>query len=602
MFRDIRWRIAIPYIVLILVVMVGLTIYLSRTTRDAQLEGLETGLLAEARAVAESAKPFLASPTEEGLDDLARQWSDILQARVTIIGLDGTVLGESDEDRTQMDNHLNRPEIQQALESGAGISIRYSRTIGRDMMYGAAPIELNGQTVAIARVALPLQQIEANIGRLQRVILTTALLAAAAAVVVAVIIAGRTARSIHRLTQVARRMAAGDLDARLYLAPRDDLGDLTQTFNYMADQLRDRVTDLADEQGRLAAILENMADGMLITDWMGRVTLINPAAVRLLGVDEGEAIGRSFAEVVRHHELIEAWQFGCEKGQENEAAVELARQGPFIRMIVSPLETVGQQSCLVILQDLTRIRRLETVRRDFISNISHELRTPLASLKALVETLRDTALDDPPAAKHFLDLADTEVDALTQMVEELLELTRIESGMVPLRLSLTAVEDIIYPPVDRLRHQAERHHQTLVVDLPGGLPQVLSDAPRAQQVVGNLVHNAIKFTPDRGEISVRAKVGEDGAAVTFSVKDNGVGIPAGELPRIFERFYKADRARSSGGTGLGLAIARHLVQAHGGRIWAKSTEGKGSTFYFTLPVASEGTQGGEEVELADTGG
>jgi two-component system phosphate regulon sensor histidine kinase PhoR len=590
MFQDIRWRIAIPYVILILVVMGGLTIYLSRTTRDAQLEALRNSLLVQARTLSASLQPSFDNVGAEGLDQQANLWSELLRARVTIIGTDGTVLGESDEDRELMNNHLNRPEVQQALVRGEGSSIRFSQTLDTDMMYAAVPLEKAGEIIAIVRIALPLEQIERNIGQLQRAILTAALIASAAAVVVAVVIAGRTSRSVHRLTQVANRMAAGDLDARLRLAPRDDLGDLTRAFNYMGDQLRDRVHDLADERGRLAAVLDNMADGVLITDGMGRVGMINPAAARLLRVDSEEAIGRSFAEVTRHHGLIESWQQGFDQRQEQMTAVEIDRKGTFVQMIVSPLDMADGQGYLVILQDLTRIRRLETVRRDFISNISHELRTPLASLKALVETLRDGAMDDPPAAKRFLDHAEYEVDALTQMVEELLELTRIESGMVPLRLSPTPVSDVVLPPVDRFRRQAERHDLSLIVDLPDDLPPVMSDASRAQQVVGNLVHNSIKFTPEGGMVTIRAKLGGDEPVVVISVQDTGTGIPASELPRIFERFYKADQSRSSGGIGLGLAIAKHLTQAHGGRIWAKSKGGKGSTFYFTLPIAGESSE------------
>lgn len=609
MFQDIRWRITIPYVILILVVMGGLTIYLSRTTREAQLEALRDTLLAQAQAVSASLQPTFDPDSVEDLDQMANRWSDLLQARVTIIGIDGTVLGESDEDRAQMNNHLNRPEIQQALGSGQGNSIRRSQTLETEMMYAAVPLEKAGETMAIVRVSLPLEQIENNIGQLQGAILTAALIASLAAAVVAVIIAERTSRSVHRLTQVANRMAAGDLDARLYLAPRDDLGDLTRAFNYMGDQLRDQVHDLAEQRSRLAAVLDNMADGVLITDGVGKVRLINPAASHLLGVGQKEAIGRSFAEVTRHHDLIESWQQGFIQRQERMTAVEMDQKGTFVQMIVSPLDTAGEQGCLVILQDLTRIRRLETVRRDFISNISHELRTPLASLKALVETLRDSAIDDPPAARNFLDHAEYEVDALTQMVEELLELTRIESGMVPLQLTPTPVADVVIPAVDRFRRQAERHDLTLIVDLPGDLPPVLSDASRAQQVVGNLVHNAIKFTPDGGTITIRAKLGGSEPVVVFSVRDTGTGIPISELSRIFERFYKADRARSSGGTGLGLAIAKHLTQAHGGRIWAKSKQGKGSTFYFTLPIAEESIDeegeispedGAEDVEVVDT--
>jgi two-component system phosphate regulon sensor histidine kinase PhoR len=486
-----------------------------------------------------------------------------------------------------MDNHLDRPEVLQAKNRGEGTSIRYSHTLNTDMLYAAVPAKEGNEILGFARVALPLQLVQANVDQLQRAILTAAAIAAVAAIVLAVFLAGRITRSVRRLTRLAGRLAGGDLDARSHITTADDLGDLGRALNYMADELRDRVNELADERGRLEAVLDNMADGVVITDNRGWVSMINPAAAHLLHVTEDDAIGRSFAEIAWHHDLIELWQRACGRREEEDAVIELGLQDTFMRMIVSPLQTSGRDHCLVILQDLTRIRRLETVRRDFLSNISHELRTPLASLKALVETLQQ-ALDDPPAARRFLFRADQEVDALSQMVEELLELARIESGKVPLRLAETAVTDVLLPPVERLRPQSDRRHLKLIIDVPDDLPPVLSDAARAQQVVGNLLHNAIKFTPDGGTITISAKSRNDGSFVVFSVQDTGPGIPAAELPRIFERFYKADRARSSGGTGLGLAISRHLVEAHGGEIWAKSKVGKGSAFYFSLPVASSG--------------
>jgi two-component system phosphate regulon sensor histidine kinase PhoR len=289
--------------------------------------------------------------------------------------------------------------------------------------------------------------------------------------------------------------------------------------------------------------------------------------------------------VARDHRIIALWQQCREQGGERIEPVEVDRQGPFLQAIVAPLQDAEPRACLVILQDLTQVRRLETVRRDFISNISHELRTPLASLRALADTLRDGALEDPPAARRFLDRMETEVDALTQMVQELLELSRIESGQVPFRLAPVAVADVVLAPVERLRPQAERFVLRLAVDLPPDLPPVLADAERIQQVVTNLVHNAIKFTPSGGEVTVSAAAGE--GEVVVSVHDTGVGIPADDLPRIFERFYKADQARSGGGTGLGLAIAKHIVQGHGGRIWAESIEGRGSTFYFSLSAVNQ---------------
>ena len=588
MFRDIRWRIATPYVVLILLVMGGLVVYVTREARQAQIQILQNSLLVEARGLADLARPLLVSADIEGTDELAKRWSELVDRRITLIAADGTVLGESDQDPAQMGSHLSRPEVRQALTVGQGTSVRYSQTLDVDMLYAAVPVEAGDEIIGFARVALPLSLVQANVDQLQRAILTAAVIAAFAAIVLAILMAGPITRSIRRLIQVAGRLADGDLDARLYLTSDDDLGDLGRAFNFMADELRDRVNDLADERGRLEAVLENMADGVVITDDRGQVSLINPAASRLLHADEKQSIGRSFAEVAWHHDLIELWQRACGQQEEEDAVIEIGLQDTFMRMIVSPLLTSGQHDCLVILQDLTRIRRLETVRRDFLSNISHELRTPLASLKALVETLQHGALDDPPAAQRFLGRADQEVDALSQMVEELLELTRIESGKVPLRLNETAVEDVILPPIERLRPQSDRHHLNLVVDLADDLPPVLSDTSRTQQVVGNLLHNAIKFTPDGGTITLGAKLQSGGTFVVFSVRDTGIGIPAAELPRIFERFYKADRARSSSGTGLGLAISRHLVEAHGGEIWAKSKEGKGSTFFFSLPVAAGG--------------
>ncbi len=313
--------------------------------------------------------------------------------------------------------------------------------------------------------------------------------------------------------------------------------------------------------------------------------LINPAASRLLSATEGSALGHSFAQVVRNYRLIELWQACRNEGKEQVAAVETDRLGLFLQAIVTPFHEADSSGYLVILQDLTQIRRLETVRRDFISNISHELRTPLAALKALVDTLRDGALEDPPAAERFLNRMETEVDALTQMVQELLELSRIESGRAPLHLEPVQASDVVLPPVEHLRPQAERAGLTLIVALPPDLPPLQADAERIRQVVTNLVHNAVKFTPPGGQVTVSAE--QAGAEVVIKVNDTGVGIPADDLPRIFERFYKADRARSGGGTGLGLAIARHIVQAHGGRIWVESVEGQGSTFYFSLPAAGE---------------
>jgi len=611
MLHTLRWRIAIPYIALIVLAMLGLLLYLTGFVRQARLADLRAQLADDARLVGDAlaSQPAWTEPTAT-FDDAARHYANLLGARVTIIATDGTVVGESHENRAQMDSHLFRPEVQQALAKGMGSSLRFSETLDQQMMYVAVTATGGGAT-RIVRVALPAQQVEASVAHLRGAIILAGLLATLGAALLAVFLAWRAVRPVRQLTDVVQRMAGGDLGARLLPTTRDEVGTLARSFNQMADRLRGTITTLSEERSRLAAVLETMADGALITDEDGRVRLINPAAARLLGTDTEAALGRTLAEVARDYRIISLWQRCREQGTEQVEPVEMGRQGPFFQIVVTPLQGGPSSACLVILQDLTRVRQLETVRRDFISNVSHELRTPLASLKALVETLRGGALEDAAAAPRFLDRMEAEVDAMTQIVQELLELSRIESGRAPLQMVAVPAEEIILPSVERLRPQAERAGLQLTVELPPDLPSVLADAERIRQAITNVLHNAIKFTPAGGRIAVRASLakgdmgirrqGDKGTreqgdkeiatlplslspCLLVSVEDTGVGIAEDDLPRIFERFYKADRARSGGGTGLGLSIARHIVEAHGGRIWAESVEGRGSTFYLTLPI------------------
>ncbi len=585
MFHTIRWRIAVPYLLLILLAMVGLMLYGSYAVRAAYLDELEKRLTDEARLLADVLEPQLLDTwAEDALQDTVDRSAALIEARVTVIAIDGTVVGESHEDRAQMDNHLYRPEVQGALASGQGSSVRFSHTLGYDMMYVAVPITDEEEILGFVRVALSLQQVETSVARLRWAILGAGLVTTVVAIALAIVVAERTARPLRELTAVAELMAQGELGARLHPSARDEIGQLTRSFNYMADQLQEKVSALTEERRQLAAVLENMADGVLIVGGDGRVRLINPSAASLLGTTREAALGLSFAQATRHHELIDVWR-GCqEAGSERIELLQMGAEALFWRVIVTPLEDKDGRGSLVILQDLTELHRLQTIRQDFLGNVSHELRTPLASLRALVDTLRDGAMEDPPAARRFLDHMETEVDALTQIIQESLELSRIESGRVPLRLSPTAVPDVVLAAVERLRPQAERAGLLVQLNLPEGLPRVLADQERVQQVITNLVHNAIKFTPAGGEIHIGADLADD--EVVISVRDTGIGIADEDLSRVFERFYKSDRARSGGGTGLGLAIAKHIVQGHGGRIWASSVEGQGSTFSLSLPISN----------------
>ncbi len=334
---------------------------------------------------------------------------------------------------------------------------------------------------------------------------------------------------------------------------------------------------LESERARLAAVLEQMTDGVLIADEQGVIQFANPAAGRLF--QTSNPVHRSVTEVVRHHQLVEAWQRCQRTGEMQSESVEVPIRRQYLQLVIVPDKHGG--GSLLLVQDLTRVRRLETVRRDFISNVSHELRTPLASLKALTETLQNGALADPEAGPRFLGRIAAEVDALTQMAQELLDLSRIESGQVELERAPLSPKSLLASAADRMRMQAERAGLKLIISCDDDLPHVNADNSRLEQVLVNLIHNAVKFTKPGGEILLLAE--SDTGGVRFAVKDSGVGIPADDLSRIFERFYKSDRSRAGGGTGLGLSIARHIVEAHGGRIWAESEEGKGSTFFFSIP-------------------
>src|SRR5687767_324556 len=330
------------------------------------------------------------------------------------------------------------------------------------------------------------------------------------------------------------------------------------------------------ERLRLATVLDQITDGVLIADATGLVQFANPAAGRLFQF--GNPLHHSIAEVVRNHQLVEAWRRCQQTRQMQSESVEVPARHQFLQLVVIPDQHAS--GSLLLVQDLTHLRRLETVRRDFVSNLSHELRTPLASLKALAETLQEGALDDPPAARRFIDQIQIEVDALTQMVTELLELSKIESGRFSLDLVRVAACDLLDSALKRMQLQAERAGLSLCVECGDDLPNIHIDSQRIEQVLVNLIHNAVKFTQLGGEVTLLAEA--DNGFVRFAVRDTGTGIPADEVTRIFERFYRVDKSRTGSGTGLGLSIAKHIVEAHGGKIWAESTEGEGSTFYFTI--------------------
>lgn len=390
----------------------------------------------------------------------------------------------------------------------------------------------------------------------------------------------RLRRKLDEYTRTIQQATRVEFSPENLQADFEDIEPLSDAVHALARSMATRLSNLESERARLEATLTQMTDGVLIVDTQGRIQMTNPAAEKMFG--EGKSlIGKTVSVALRHHLLIETWR-KCQQSHEMQSdSVELGVMRKFLQIIAIPDKHAN--GAILLVQDLTRIRRLETVRRDFISNVSHELRTPLASLRALTETLQEGALEDPPAARRFLGRIQTEVDALTQMATELLELSRIESGQVPLARKPILPTDLLHSAADRMKMQAERAGHSLQVVCAKDLPYINADLPRLEQVLVNLIHNAVKFTQPGGEIILTAVPNE--RYILFSVQDHGTGIPSDDLPRIFERFYRVDRSRTGGGTGLGLSIAKHLVEVHDGKIWAESREGEGSTFFFTIPTS-----------------
>jgi two-component system phosphate regulon sensor histidine kinase PhoR len=555
--------------------------YLTNSTRNSQLDNLRSQLENEARITAEASLPGLFS--EDGsntLDALAKRLGEQTDTRITIIAVNGTVLGDSEEDPVTMENHANRPEISDALSAGFGESTRYSITLGQKMMYIAVPISNQGKILGIARVSLPLTTVESLVNHVTVSIVVAMIVAALLVILAAWFIARITTRPIRELTTASREIASGELGQKITIETRDEVGELAQAFNEMSLELKGLVDTISGDRARLATILDNMTDGVIMTDIEGNILLANKAARKLFNIRD--EIERPLIEVVRDYEMDEVLKL-CLKTTETQAIqYESGESKSFIRAIAIPLYEDKLAGVLLLLQDLTELRNLQTTRRELIGNISHEFRTPLASIKAMAETLRDGAIDDKEAAADFLVRIDDEVERLTQIVAELTELSRIETGQTELKLEPVNLNLLVDEVITQLSPQTERQQLTVEKRLDVNLPAVQVDRERIRQTIVNLVHNAIKFTDPGGKITVATQARDN--STTVDISDTGIGIAKSDLPHVFERFYKGDRARSGGGTGMGLAIAKHVVEAHGGSIRVQSKEGRGSTFSLSLPL------------------
>jgi len=565
--------------------MIFLGVYVANTTRNAGLNQITTQLQNDAYLVAELCRTYISgTPQQSELDNIAKTSGAQINNRITIIAKDGTVLGDTDQDPLLMENHSSRTEVIQALADGIGQSTRYSITDKKDMMYVAVTIKDNDNIVGIARVSLPLTQINNSVNNAVATIIVVTVLSGIVVIVAAAIITRMITRPVRRITRAAEQITTGRIRQMIQIDTDDEIGRLSHAFNEMSTGLKNTMDNLEEEQDKIVTVLSGITDGVIMLDPNRNVILANPAAEKLFDFNFNSTRGQPLIEAVKDHEVDELSEKSLSGNRQHTAQLYSVKSN-FLRVIASPLTINKMTGVLLLFQDLTEMRSLQTMRREFIGNVSHEIRTPLAGIRAIVDTLREGAINDRQATINFLTRLDIEVDRITQLINELIELSRIESGKAQLRLESFGINKLAEEILARLNPQAERKNISIIRKLNHSLPEIKADRERISQVITNILHNAIKFTPDGGRITVSTAHDENN--ITLHIEDTGIGISAEDLPHIFERFFKADKSRSTSGTGLGLAISKHIIQTHGGKIWVESDSGKGSVFSFSLPLKTD---------------
>ena len=584
----LRTRMIVTAVAASAAALVALLVLIGPTLRSRALERERETLLAEARLMARVVAEHLArAGTFADLDPIVDAAASEVRARVTIIDLDGRVVADSTvsgPELAALENHGQRPEVLAALASGAGSSVRHSATLGVDLMYAAVPVRVGRDVRGVSRVAHSLTEIDGQVAALRRSVGLALLLAFVITVPLATLLSNSLVGPLREIMQAARQFAAGDLDSRIRVERRDELGELGRILNQAVVQLQQRLGELGRDRARTTAILSAMEEGVLAVDHKG-VVLVASDALRQ-HFDLSEPLGRHYLEVVRQREVGEILEGVLRDGERRTSEIEVPRLHLVFAVtgVSFPGSDGSPHGAILTFHNVTERRRLERVRRDFVANASHELRTPLTSIRGFVEALEDGATADPALATRFLGKIHLQADRMAALADDLLELSRLESEERPpawMTVRPAAVAAEVAASLAAFaseRSIALAHHDA-------GAPEVVSDEECLHRILENIVDNALKYTQEGGHVEVITSSAADGGAVV-EVRDDGPGIAAEHLPRIFERFYRVDKARSRelGGTGLGLAIVKHLAESVGARVAVTSEPGKGSRFSVHLPL------------------
>lgn len=589
--RKLLWQLYPSYLIITLLSLVSMAWYATDAVNEITRRETVTRLKAGAVLIQEMLSGRFSREHAGSVDALCKKLGQTLEIRITIMLASGSTLGDSMEDPARMDDHSHRPEVRDALAGKIGVTERQSFTLNRRMMFVALPVVDNGTIIGIVRTAVSVEDVWRTLRSTYIRFGIESLIIVVLAALIGLYVSYRINRPIAAMKEGAIRFARGELDYRLRTPRSEEMADLAEALNSMAAQLHDRLMTVTRQRNELEAVLFSMVEAVLVVDTDERVVRLNRAAKRLLSIKVRDYEGRSMAEVIRNTDLqgFVKWALVSKDPVEARIAV-IGDPDRFLQAHGTTLSDAQQHvvGALVVLNDVTRLEKLERIRRDFVANVSHELKTPVTSIKGFLETLKEGAIHDPANAETFLDIIIRQTDRLAMIIEDLLSLSRIERDTEKGEIKIE--EQPIQPVLDAVQRSCEPGAREKGIALTFRCEEGLTariHPPLLEQALWNLVDNAIKYSDSGSAVLIEAR--REGSQIALRVIDHGTGIPKEHLNRIFERFYRVDKARSrkEGGTGLGLSIAKHIANAHQGRIDVRSSPGQGSTFTVFLPVSPE---------------
>jgi two-component system phosphate regulon sensor histidine kinase PhoR len=596
--KRLLWQLYLPYLIITILALVLLSWYASHSFRWFYYDEIARDLESRTQLAGQQIFPALSQKSFDEVDHLCKLLGQTAGIRLTMILPDGQVVGDSDQQPAKMENHADRPEFRQAMNGQTGRSVRFSDTLSKNMMYIAVPLkeqdpsspryEGQGQTIAVVRGSLSVTAVDKAMKDIYAKIIWGMVGAAVCAAAVTLVVSRKITRPIEQMKDAAKRFAAGQLDHRVPVPESEELAELAGALNETADRLKRTIETITNQKNQLEAILSSMAEGVIAVDSDGRVVSINKKASQLLEIDGVSATGHTIEETIRNVDLQRLTRYTLMSSAPTEEDITLSAEPPVSLRARGTYLTDHQgnkSGAVVVLSDMTRMQRLENIRRDFVANVSHELRTPITSIKGFVETLLEGAINEPEQAQRFLKIIAGHTDRLMAIIEDLLSLSRLEEDGQKRMIAREhlKIRPVLDSAVELSGPKASDKKIKIDIDCDDDL-EALINPTLLEQAVLNLVDNAIKYSSAESTIQISARAAEN--EVIIAVKDSGCGIEKSHLSRIFERFYVVDKARTRklGGTGLGLAIVKHIVNLHGGSVSVESTPAQGSTFTIHLPL------------------